>query len=59
MFLLPLSPSPLNLFIFFPFFQVANRYLVQLRDEHKGHKFVEDITTKEEDFNRLVKQYAA
>ncbi|XP_063598109.1 coatomer subunit epsilon-like [Penaeus indicus] len=39
--------------------EVANRYLVQLRDEHKGHKFVEDITTKEDDFNRLVKQYAA
>lgn len=42
-----------------PLFQVANRHLTQLRDEHKTHKFVEDIRIKEEEFNRLVKQYAS
>lgn len=41
-----------------PLFQVASRYLAQLRDDHKTHKFVEDIKTKEEEFNRLVMQYA-
>lgn len=39
--------------------EVASRYLAQLRDEHKSHKFVEGIVAKEEEFNRLVKQYAA
>ncbi|KAK8739660.1 hypothetical protein OTU49_003455, partial [Cherax quadricarinatus] len=39
--------------------EVASRYLAQLRDEHKCHKFVQDIVAKEEEFNRLVKQYAA
>lgn len=39
--------------------EVASRYLAQLRDEHKSHKFVEGIVGKEEEFNRLVKQYAA
>ncbi|KAK8389675.1 hypothetical protein O3P69_008985 [Scylla paramamosain] len=39
--------------------EVASRYLAQLRDDHKTHKFVEDIKIKEEEFNRLVKQYAA
>lgn len=39
--------------------EVASRYLAQLRDEHKTHKFVDSIVAKEEEFNRLVKQYAA
>ncbi|KAK4313568.1 hypothetical protein Pmani_015100 [Petrolisthes manimaculis] len=39
--------------------EVASRYLAQLRDDHKTHKFVEDIKMKEEEFNRLVKQYAS
>ncbi|XP_071532229.1 coatomer subunit epsilon [Panulirus ornatus] len=38
--------------------EVASRYLAQLRDEHKTHKFVEDIIAKEEEFSRLVKLYA-
>ncbi|XP_066938748.1 coatomer subunit epsilon [Macrobrachium rosenbergii] len=39
--------------------EVASRYLAQLRDEHKTHKFVDSIVAKEEEFNRLMKQYAA
>ncbi|XP_076037772.1 coatomer subunit epsilon [Oratosquilla oratoria] len=39
--------------------EVANRYLAQLRDDHKAHKFVEAIVKKEEEFSHLVKQYCA
>lgn len=38
--------------------EVASLYLAQLRDEHKTHKFVQDISNKEEEFTRLVKIYA-
>ena len=41
------------------FFQVANRYLAQLKDEHSDHKFVQDINEKEKEFARIIKTYAA
>ncbi|CAL4210729.1 unnamed protein product, partial [Meganyctiphanes norvegica] len=37
---------------------VGNLHLAQLRDEHKNHKFVQDMANKEEEFSRLVKSYA-
>merc|ERR1711970_306286 len=38
--------------------KVGSLYLAQLRDEHKNHKFVQDLCNKEDEFTRLVKTYA-
>ncbi|KAF2350402.1 Exostosin C-terminal [Trinorchestia longiramus] len=37
--------------------EVASRYLAQLRDSHSTHEVVRDLRTKEEEFDRIVKQY--
>ena len=38
--------------------EVCNRYLTQLKDESPAHPFVLAYQQKEEDFDRMVKQYA-
>ncbi len=38
--------------------EVCNRYLNQLRHDNPGHPFVKTYRQKEEDFDRMVKQYA-
>ena len=41
-----------------PTVQVSNRYLSQLKDMDPNHSFVLKLNSKEQDFDRMVLQYA-
>ncbi len=45
-------------YYYYSVFQVSNRYLTQLKDDHPSHPFVAAFRQKEADFDKMVKNYA-